>query len=188
MAIFKINRYDVFPRMNEKGEITSTSVTLVSEDPYNRLTVILEGDYTKNELNQDFVKLCMKAWHKEYFADFEVTETTKKVDELDKKTKELEVLVNKAESIYKDLTKQLNEQKLNQDRIVKELILNNKDVKEENKKVLLESIADIKPNMVYKAGDLVKFNGDLYIVNNEVKTGTNPDPSKDMVNYGKYKP
>ena len=187
MATFKINKYDVFPKVNEKGEVTSTIVNLTSEEPYNRLTVILSGDYTKNELDQEFVKLCLKAWHKEYFADFEVTETTKKVDELDKKTKSLEELVNKAENIYKELTKQLNEQKLNQDRIVKELLINNKDIKEENKQVLLDVIADIKPNMVYKAGDIVRFKGDLYIVNNEVKTDTNPDPSKDTINYGKYK-
>nr|DAT35048.1 MAG TPA: hypothetical protein [Caudoviricetes sp.] len=32
MATFKINKYDVFPRVNEKGEVTSTVVNLTSEE------------------------------------------------------------------------------------------------------------------------------------------------------------
>ena len=83
MSRFRIR--SSYPVYNSNGVVEKTMFELYTDSPTNILTSHLEGLHNVDSTNeQDYVKKCLMAWHKEYFAEIEFTETTKKVDELDK--------------------------------------------------------------------------------------------------------
>lgn len=83
MSRFRIR--SSYPVYNANGVVEKTMFELYTDSPTNILTIHLEGLHNVDSTNeQDYVKKCLVAWHKEYFAEIEFTETTKKVDELDK--------------------------------------------------------------------------------------------------------
>lgn len=83
MSRFRIR--SSYPVYNANGVVEKTMFELYTDSPTNILTIHLEGLHNVDSTNeQDYVKKCLMAWHKEYFAEIEFTETTKKVDELDK--------------------------------------------------------------------------------------------------------
>lgn len=83
MSRFRIR--SSYPVYNSNGVVEKTMFELYTDSPTNILTIHLEGLHNVDSTNeQDYVKKCLVAWHKEYFAEIEFTETTKKVDELDK--------------------------------------------------------------------------------------------------------
>ena len=83
MSRFRIR--SSYPVYNANGVVEKTMFELYTDSQTNILTIHLEGLHNVDSTNeQDYVKKCLMAWHKEYFAEIEFTETTKKVDELDK--------------------------------------------------------------------------------------------------------
>lgn len=83
MSRFRIR--SSYPVYNANGVVEKTMFELYTDSPTNILTIHLEGLHNVDSTNeQDYVKKCLMAWHKEYFAEIEFAETTKKVDELDK--------------------------------------------------------------------------------------------------------
>lgn len=83
MSRFRIR--SSYPVYNSNGVVEKTMFELYTDSPTNILTIHLEGLHNVDSTNeQDYVKKCLVTWHKEYFAEIEFTETTKKVDELDK--------------------------------------------------------------------------------------------------------
>lgn len=83
MSRFRIR--SSYPVYNANGVVEKTMFELYTDSPTNILTIHLEGLHNVDSTNeQDYVKKCLMAWHKEYFAEIEFTETTKKVDKLDK--------------------------------------------------------------------------------------------------------
>lgn len=83
MSSFKIrSHYHLF---DENGVVEKTQFELFTDTPTNLITVYLPGKYTVDDRNHaDYVDKCMRQFHKTYFAEWEVQETAKKVDELDK--------------------------------------------------------------------------------------------------------
>lgn len=83
MSSFKIRSY--YPLYDENGKVTRTMFELYTETPTNLITVYLEGRHTVDDRNHsDYVDKCMRQFHKNYFAEWEVQETAKKVDALEK--------------------------------------------------------------------------------------------------------
>lgn len=83
MSRFRIR--SAYPIYNANGAVEKTMFELYTDSPTNILTIHLEGLHNVDSTNeQDYIKKCLIAWHKEYFAEIEFTETTKKVDALDK--------------------------------------------------------------------------------------------------------
>ena len=73
-----------YPIFNAEGQVEKTLFELYTDSPTNILSIHLEGRHdVKPDNEQDYVKKCLAAWHKEYFSEIEFTETTKKVDKLD---------------------------------------------------------------------------------------------------------
>lgn len=83
MSSFKIRSY--YPLYDENGKVTRTMFELYTETPTNLITVYLDGKHTVDDRNHaDYVDKCMHQFHKTYFAEWEVQETAKKVDALEK--------------------------------------------------------------------------------------------------------
>lgn len=83
MSSFKIRSY--YPLYDENGKVTRTMLELYTETPTNLITVYLDGKHTVDDRNHsDYVDKCMRQFHKNYFAEWEVQETAKKVDILEK--------------------------------------------------------------------------------------------------------
>ena len=83
MSRFRIR--SSYPVYNSNGVVEKTMFELYTDSPTNILTSHLEGLHNVDSTNeQDYVKKCLMAWHKEYFAEIEITETTNQVDDLDK--------------------------------------------------------------------------------------------------------
>lgn len=83
MSSFKIRSY--YPLYDENGKVTRTMFELYTETPTNLITVYLDGKHTVDDRNHaDYVDKCMRQFHKNYFAEWEVQETAKKVDILEK--------------------------------------------------------------------------------------------------------
>lgn len=83
MSSFKIRSY--YPLYDENGKVTRTMFELYTETPTNLITVYLDGKHTVDDRNHaDYVDKCMRQFHKTYFAEWEVQETAKKVDVLEK--------------------------------------------------------------------------------------------------------
>lgn len=83
MSSFKIRSY--YPLYDENGKVTRTMFELYTETPTNLITVYLDGKHTVDDRNHaDYVNKCMRQFHKTYFAEWEVQETAKKVDALEK--------------------------------------------------------------------------------------------------------
>lgn len=83
MSSFKIR--SCYPLYDENGKVTKTQFELYTDTPTNLITVYLEGRHVVDDHNHaDYVDKCMRQFHKTYFAEWEVQETAKKVDELDK--------------------------------------------------------------------------------------------------------
>lgn len=83
MSSFKIRSY--YPLYDENGKVTKTQFELYTDTPTNLITVYLEGKHTVDDRNHaDYVDKCMRQFHKTYFAEWEVQETAKKVDALEK--------------------------------------------------------------------------------------------------------
>lgn len=83
MSSFKIRSY--YPLYDENGKVTRTMFELYTETPTNLITVYLDGKHTVDDQNHaDYVDKCMRQFHKTYFAEWEVQETAKKVDALEK--------------------------------------------------------------------------------------------------------
>nr|DAX38215.1 MAG TPA: Protein of unknown function (DUF1366) [Caudoviricetes sp.] len=81
MSRFRIR--SSFPIYNAEGVVEKTLFELYTDSPTNILSVYLEGKHSVDPNNeQDYIKKCLDAWHKEYFAEIEFANTTKKVDEL----------------------------------------------------------------------------------------------------------
>lgn len=81
MSKFRIR--SSFPIYNAEGVVEKTLFELYTDSPTNILSVYLEGKHSVDPNNeQDYIKKCLDAWHKEYFAEIEFANTTKKVDEL----------------------------------------------------------------------------------------------------------
>ena len=82
MSSFKIRTsYHIY---DGEGNVQKTLFELYTESPTNLITVYLPGKHviTNASDEADYVKKCLLAFHKEYFAEIEFKETTKKVDEL----------------------------------------------------------------------------------------------------------
>ena len=82
MSSFKIRtHYHIY---DGNGNVEKTLFELYTETPTNLITVYLPGKHTINNASDeaDYVRKCLFAFHKEYFAEIEFKETTKKVDEL----------------------------------------------------------------------------------------------------------
>lgn len=81
---FKIRSH--YPTYDQNGNIKNTVFELYTASPTNLITVILDGDNRiQNPIEEpDYINKCMRQFHKTYFAEWEVQETAKKVDELDK--------------------------------------------------------------------------------------------------------
>lgn len=72
-----------YPIFNAQGVPEKTLFELYTDLPTNIISIHLEGLHEPNQSNeQEYIKKCLKAWHKEYFAEIEFTETTKRVDQL----------------------------------------------------------------------------------------------------------
>lgn len=83
MSSFKIRSY--YPLYDENGKVTRTMFELYTETPTNLITVYLDGKHTVDDRNHaDYVDKCIRQFHKTYFAEWEVQETAKKVDALEK--------------------------------------------------------------------------------------------------------
>lgn len=83
MSSFKIRSH--YHLYDANGEVEKTQFELFTDTPTNLITVYLEGKHTVDDRNQaDYVDKCMRQFHKTYFAEWEVQETAKKVDQLDK--------------------------------------------------------------------------------------------------------
>lgn len=83
MSSFKIRSY--YPLYDENGKVARTMFELYTETPTNLITVYLDGKHTVDDRNHaDYVDKCMRQFHKTYFAEWEVQETAKKVDALEK--------------------------------------------------------------------------------------------------------
>lgn len=83
MSSFKIRSY--YPLYDENGKVTRTMFELYTETPTNLITAYLDGKHTVDDRNHaDYVDKCMRQFHKTYFAEWEVQETAKKVDALEK--------------------------------------------------------------------------------------------------------
>ena len=83
MSSFKIR--SCYLLYDENGKVTKTQFELYTDTPTNLITVYLDGKHTVDDRNHaDYVDKCMRQFHKTYFAEWEVQETAKKVDELDK--------------------------------------------------------------------------------------------------------
>ena len=81
MSRFRIR--SSFPIYNAEGVVEKTLFELYTDSPTNILSVYLEGKHSVDpNTEQDYIKKCLDAWHKEYFAEIEFANTTKKVDEL----------------------------------------------------------------------------------------------------------
>lgn len=81
---FKIRSH--YPTYDQNGNIKNTVFELYTASPTNLITVILDGDNRiQNPIEEpEYINKCMRQFHKTYFAEWEVQETAKKVDELDK--------------------------------------------------------------------------------------------------------
>lgn len=83
MSSFKIRSH--YHLYDENGKVTKTLFELFTDTPTNLITVYLEGKHTVDDRNHaDYVDKCMRQFHKTYFAEWEIQETTKKVDVLEK--------------------------------------------------------------------------------------------------------
>ena len=83
MSSFKIR--SCYPLYDENGKVTKTQFELYTDTPTNLITVYLDGKHTVDDRNHaDYVNKCMRQFHKTYFAEWEVQETAKKVDVLEK--------------------------------------------------------------------------------------------------------
>ena len=83
MSSFKIRSH--YHLYDENGKVTKTLFELFTDTPTNLITVYLEGKHTIDDRNHaDYVDKCMRQFHKTYFAEWEVQETAKKVDVLEK--------------------------------------------------------------------------------------------------------
>lgn len=83
MSSFKIRSY--YPLYDGDGKVTKTLFELYTDTPTNLISVLLDGKHTVDDRNHaDYVDKCLRQFHKTYFAEWEVQETAKKVDELDK--------------------------------------------------------------------------------------------------------
>ena len=83
MSSFKIRSY--YPLYDENGKVTRTMFELYTETPTNLITGYVDGKHTVDDRNHvDYVDKCMRQFHKTYFAEWEVQETAKKVDALEK--------------------------------------------------------------------------------------------------------
>lgn len=69
---------------NENGEVEKTLFELYTETPTNLITVFLPGKQNLDTIGDEneLIKKCLLAFHKEYFSEIEFTETTKRVDKL----------------------------------------------------------------------------------------------------------
>ena len=68
MSRFRIR--SSFPIYNAEGVVEKTLFELYTDSPTNILSVYLEGKHTVDPNNeQDKIKKCLDAWHKEYFAE-----------------------------------------------------------------------------------------------------------------------
>lgn len=83
MSSFRIrSHYHLF---DDNGNVTKTLFELFTDTPTNLITVYLDGKHAVDDRNNaDYVDKCMRQFHKTYFAEWEVQETAKKVDQLDK--------------------------------------------------------------------------------------------------------
>jgi len=83
MSSFKIRSH--YHLYDANGEVEKTQFELFTDTPTNLITVYLNGKHTVDDRNHaDYVDKCMRQFHKTYFAEWEVQETAKKVDQLDK--------------------------------------------------------------------------------------------------------
>lgn len=72
-----------YPIFNSQGVPEKTLFELYTDLPTNIISIHLEGLHEPTPATeQEYIKKCLKAWHKEYFAEIEFTETTKRVDQL----------------------------------------------------------------------------------------------------------
>lgn len=91
MSSFKIrNSYHIY---DGNGNVEKTLFELYTETPTNLITVYLPGKHTVNNASDeaDYVRKCLLAFHKEYFAEIEFKETTKKVDVLNETVAQKEI-------------------------------------------------------------------------------------------------
>ena len=83
MSSFKIRSH--YHLYDANGEVEKTQFELFTDTPTNLITVYLNGKHTVDDRNHaNYVDKCMRQFHKTYFAEWEVQETAKKVDQLDK--------------------------------------------------------------------------------------------------------
>ena len=77
----------------ENGNVEKTLFELYTEIPTNLITVYLPGKHTIQNASDeaDYVRKCLLAFHKEYFAEIEFKETTKKVDEINETVEQKKV-------------------------------------------------------------------------------------------------
>ena len=82
MSSFKIrNSYHIY---DGNGNVKKTLFELYTESPTNLITVYLPGKHDVNNSSDeaDYVRKCLLEFYKEYFAEIEFKETTKKVEQL----------------------------------------------------------------------------------------------------------
>lgn len=83
MSSFKIRSH--YHLYDANGNVEKTIFELFTDTPTNLITVYLDGKHTLDDRNHaDYVDKCMRQFHKTYFAEWEVQETAKKVDALEK--------------------------------------------------------------------------------------------------------
>ena len=83
MSSFKIRSH--YHLYDPNGNVEKTQFELFTDTPTNMITVYLEGKHTVDDRNHsDYVDKCLRQFHKTYFSEWEVQETAKKVDQLDK--------------------------------------------------------------------------------------------------------
>lgn len=81
MSQFKLRTH--YPIYNEQGEVESTLFELFTETPNNLIQVKLPGRHVVDvNSEKKYIDECMKQFHKEYFAEIEFKDTTKKVEVL----------------------------------------------------------------------------------------------------------
>lgn len=91
MSNFKIrSHYHIY---DSTGNVEKTLFELYTETPTNLITVYLKGEHKLNNASDEneYVKKCLLAFHKEYFSEIEFKETTKKVDELNETVEQKKV-------------------------------------------------------------------------------------------------
>lgn len=85
-----------YPEYDEFGAITSTTITLASQnDGYATFTETVLGDHTKKS-NDELIKLAKDQYFKKEYSDYAMEEAVVKVDEL-------ELAIKKSEALQKSL-------------------------------------------------------------------------------------